>query len=187
MKTKTINLYSFSELSEDAKKKALDGLRSVNVEYHKWYDFIEDEWVEKLNEEGFVGATVYFSGFSSQGDGACFDADIDITKFTDNKRLLALASQTEYTIQKNSYASHYSHERTRYVDFNSITTRTTQSNIHKAMMNLCAAIEAKRLELSRELYRALEKAHDDLISDKQIIETINANEWTFTENGKLEN
>ena len=95
MKTKTINLYEFSELSEQAKKKVLNDLRFINVEYLQWYDSDTDFWIEKLNEAGFTDAKIFFSGFSSQGDGACFDATIDPSKFTDNKRLLSLG-QTFY-------------------------------------------------------------------------------------------
>jgi hypothetical protein len=42
-------------------------------------------------------------------------------------------------------------------------------------------------DLNRWLYRTLEKEYEYLSSDEAIIETIEANEYTFTESGKLEN
>lgn len=186
MKTKTINLYSFDELSEGAKKRALDKYRYFNVEYNEWHDCETDFWIEKLSEAGFTDAQIFFSGFSSQGDGACFDAKIDVSKFTDDKRVLKLAEQTNFYISKTSYANHYSHERTRYVDFDSIAG-PRQTNIHNALSALCEKIEAKRLELSKEIYKDLEKLYESLTSDESIIESFEANDYTFTENGKLEN
>ena len=89
-------------------------------------------------------------------------------------------------ISKTSFANHYSHEKTRYVDFDSIAM-DRQTNIHNALSELCQTIEAKRLELSREIYKDLESTYDSLTSDEQIIETIELNDYTFTEDGKLEN
>lgn len=42
MKTKTINLYEFDELSEDAKEKALQNLWDINVD-HEWWDYIYED------------------------------------------------------------------------------------------------------------------------------------------------
>lgn len=41
-KTITINLYTFAELSENAKKKAIQNLSTINV-FHGWYDEISNE------------------------------------------------------------------------------------------------------------------------------------------------
>lgn len=186
MKTKTINLYEFSELSEQVKKSVLDKLRYINTEYLEWYDSDFDFWIDKLKEAGFTDAKIFFSGFSSQGDGACFDANIDLSKFTDNARLLRLAEQTPFYISKTRFGNHYSHEKTRYVDFDSIALER-QTNIHNALSELCQKIEALRLSISKEIYRDLENTFDGLTSDAAIIETIESNGYTFTENGKLEN
>ena len=42
MKTKTINLYSFDELREESKKKAIQNLWDINVDYD-WWQFIYDD------------------------------------------------------------------------------------------------------------------------------------------------
>lgn len=183
MKTKTITLYSFDELSEKAQQKAIKELYDINVD-HKWYDSTFDQLKSELSERGFDNAEIHFSGFWSQGDGACFDADISLEKFCSDKRILAIAKEyCHFHIAKNSFANHYSHQRTRYVEYNAVG----KANIDNALSELSKVIESQRLSLSHEIYRALEKEYDHLTSKEAIIETINANEWTFTKDGKLEN
>ena len=41
-----------------------------------WYEPIIEDWKEKLDKFGFKDARIMFSGFGSQGDGACFEARI---------------------------------------------------------------------------------------------------------------
>lgn len=40
-----------------------------------WYEWVTDEWKEKLEALGFRNPEIQFSGFGSQGDGASFTAD----------------------------------------------------------------------------------------------------------------
>ena len=42
-----------------------------------WHEELIEEWVEKLAGLGFADADIRFSGFSSQGDGANFKADVE--------------------------------------------------------------------------------------------------------------
>lgn len=74
MRTKELTVYSYSELSETAKEKARNWYIENCCDY-EWYDFILEDWKEKLAEIGFTNAKIYFTGFWSQGDGACFDAE----------------------------------------------------------------------------------------------------------------
>jgi hypothetical protein len=186
MKTKTITLYSFDELSDAAKKKALENLRDTNVAYSDWDDFTIEDLQTELAENGFENAKIHYSGFWSQGDGASFDADINLEHFCTDKRILAIAKEhANFRIEKTSYANHYSHEKTRYVEYNDITIR--QTNIAEALRELSRTIENERYQLSRKIYRSLEEEYNWRTSDEQIIETIKCNEWTFLENGKLEN
>ena len=66
-------VYSFDELSKEAKEKALEELRYINVDYENW----ADDTIEQIKRIGsYLGIEidqVLYSGFSSQGDGACFE------------------------------------------------------------------------------------------------------------------
>ena len=104
MKKITINLYSFNELSPEIQKKVLDDNRTINVNYN-WHDFIYDNWKEKLTSFGFINPEIYFSGFYSQGDGACFDADIDLETVLKNapeeyKKLILANNHIEFIVSR---------------------------------------------------------------------------------------
>jgi len=105
MRTETLvkEIYSFEELTEAAKQKAIDDVRnSPHYLDHDWWEFTYENWKEKLLEHGFdatetkyrmsykwdsenkkrvengkkhfTETTINFSGFWSQGDGASFTA-----------------------------------------------------------------------------------------------------------------
>jgi len=63
MKTLTITVYDFDELSDNAKEKALQELRNINIE-HEWYDGIyEDAANIGLKIEAFdIGRGCYCTG-----------------------------------------------------------------------------------------------------------------------------
>lgn len=181
MRTIRTKVYKFDELTPDAQNKAVELLNDINT-MHNWWNYTIENMVNMLAENGFNNAEISFSGFSSQGDGACFDADIDLSKFSENKRIVSIAeSYCGFHIAKNSFANHYSHERTRYVEYNELNG----DRINEALKQLSETIEAKRLSLSKQIYRDLEKEYEYLSSREAIIETIKANDYDFFKDGKL--
>lgn len=67
---RTINVYNFDELSDEAKQNAIAKYRRTNVD-HEWYEHTIEFWKTLLGSIGIEYAEIGFSGFSSQGDGAC--------------------------------------------------------------------------------------------------------------------
>jgi hypothetical protein len=188
MKTIRIKVYKFNELSQDAQNKAIDKLRDINVDFDWWEPIIEG-FDEILHHQGFEDAEIYFSGFYSQGDGLCFDAKINLDKFeltNQEKRISKLINNNyidNFYIAKNSYSNHYSHEKTRYIDYYEIT----HENINKALNSISTHLESKRLEYCKKFYSQLEEYYNELRSDEAIIETIEANDYDFLANGELFN
>lgn len=118
MKTITTTLYSFDELSKKIQEKVLDDLRQIEVEFDNWYDNVYYDWKEKLESKGFIDAKIHFSGFWSQGDGACFDClEFDLDKLMASLELNEMEKAAvsycapSFEIRTNNH--HYSHERTR--------------------------------------------------------------------------
>jgi len=74
MTTKTINLYQFVELSDEAKQKAREWFREVSSGNFNDFDFeyFKDDFINMMSIFGFEVDGVFYSGFSSQGDGASF-------------------------------------------------------------------------------------------------------------------
>lgn len=80
---KTISVYQFNELSDEAKQKAIDNNRHWNISDPDWYQLVLDSWYQLLSSIGIDDAQIGFSGFCSQGDGACIhDASFDSEKLS---------------------------------------------------------------------------------------------------------
>lgn len=87
--TKTV--YSLEELkqlgNDRAVEKAREWLRQGACDY-EWWEYTYEMWTDALKQIGFENAKIAFSGFSSQGDGASFTADVDkeaLITFLSNK------------------------------------------------------------------------------------------------------
>lgn len=76
---KQTNVYTFDELSDEAKAKARDWLREGYLDYDWWdsvYEAAETAGALlgiTLHRERKNSPTIYFSGFCNQGDGARFE------------------------------------------------------------------------------------------------------------------
>ena len=45
-------VYTFDELSDDAKQKAMDNNREINVDYPEWYHYVYDNFVSNIEIYG---------------------------------------------------------------------------------------------------------------------------------------
>lgn len=61
----------YDQLSDEAKETAREKVRESETG-DEWWDFIYDDWKERLEKKGFMVPDIAFSGFWSQGDGASF-------------------------------------------------------------------------------------------------------------------
>jgi hypothetical protein len=117
MKTKCYPVYEFKELPADIQDKAVEELLYCNVEDGWWDDFIIKKWQEKLATMGYKDAEINYSGFSSQGDGACFSADVDALTWlkmhkgarTELRALYRFANKGSYIKAEVSHSGRYSH------------------------------------------------------------------------------
>lgn len=77
MRTIEVKVYTFDELSDSAKQKALDKHRYWDVQ-HDWWDWTYDDWICQVSLKGYgvQPRNIHFSGFSCQGDGACFSGTV---------------------------------------------------------------------------------------------------------------
>ena len=65
---------------ESVSERTIDKYRHINVDGIDWWEYIENEFIESMELVGIDVSKIYFSGFWSQGDGACFDGRIGNTK-----------------------------------------------------------------------------------------------------------
>lgn len=188
---RTYIVYKFDELSEEGKKKALEKLWDINVDDSYWYETNIDNRKEDLAKIGFEDAKIFFSGFSSQGDGASFECTVDLKKWFDarpmNKQSFpALASDVadsgnyHCSIKKSG---RYEHEMTMSIDSRYYGEN---ENAEKELGALEEVILEDARDEARDIYRELEKEYDYCTSEEAITETIKANDYDFTEDGKID-
>jgi hypothetical protein len=196
MKTITTTVYTFDELDTRAKKKARDWFLT-GLEFDGEYTIEDAETA--LAFAGFTVDRVLFTGFASQGDGACFEGaweagkvnaagmreyapqDADLHGIADECAALAAAFPGASLRVKHS--GRYCHEGC--TDFAVFITDAQGEEIDSP-----AAADAEKalIEVSRRamrwIYRRLEAEYDAERETEAVDETIRANEYTFTADGK---
>ena len=198
MKTKTYNVYSFAELSGPACQRAIDAHRQFIAEQWDGETVIEDAQ-RVLAFAGLTVDKVFYSGFSSQGDGACFEGswhasgvrpdlmraecpvDSVLHRIADGfAKLAALYPNASFTVK---HSGHYYHQYctefcVSIVDANCDEIADT------------GTAEADLIELARDamewIYRQLEKEYDYQTAEAQVVESIEANDYEFTKDGRID-
>lgn len=191
MRTKEITVYSFSELADEVKSEVLDSFRDINTDF-MWYDFLFDFWQEELEKFGFYRPKIYFSGFGSQGDGACFESQIDLEKafecYIAETGIPKHLKSLQGFIAAECYAAivvtnpHYLHWNTRSIEHSSSHEGKHLNAFFEKFMKW---LEEKRISFCQRIYRELETEYEHLTSDDAVKETIEANDYEFTATGKV--
>jgi hypothetical protein len=189
-------VYKYDELSDVAKEKARDWFRTDSAQ-DEWWDSTFEDVTECGKLLGIQIDNIYFSGFSSQGDGACFEGRYSYAKkardaisaYTGGMETLEnIANELQELQRKNFYrleakvkhSGHYSHEYCTDIDvFNSFTGDYVPAETHDEMA-------ATLRRFMKWIYRELENYYNDQNSDESVDENIRCNEYTFDINGNRE-
>ena len=205
MRTLSINVYKYEELADDAKEKVLAAQRNVNVRFNDWFELIVDAWKCSLEEFAFFAPRIYFSGFYSQGDGACFECDsiysdrlfesvrVEIDTFskefqevfkTKEEALFNfMENYVSFTIETSIHR--YCHENTRYIDWDIHSDDEKAKHFEKFIDEIGEWLEEKRKTFCKEIYQQLEEEYEEQTSDDSVIYTVSSNEYEFLEDGRL--
>lgn len=203
-------VFQFPELSEAAKDKARSWYRELGV-HDDWWDAVYDDFERACNILGvrlkttpvrlMGGGThekpcVWFSGFWSHGDGACFESYLAHAKGSAKSirdyapqdtvlhgiadRLQAIQRQNFYQLQAEAtHRGRFYHEHNMAIE----VTRDSPTGQPPTADSEEIVTDALR-DLARWLYRQLEAEHEHLTSDEAIEEGIIVNEYTFIEAGR---
>lgn len=185
MKTinETFKIYSFDELPDEAKEYAIENMRtSESYLSYDWWDIIYEDATTIARLMGWDIGKIYFSGFWSQGDGACFEGSLEykigsyknVTEYAPNDETIAFIAKKWQELQrKHFYAlhatinqcGHYYHERSMSCDVEDTRIDNYWYNVpyesEKEILELCA-------EFAQWIYKNLEKHYDYLMSDEGI-------------------
>lgn len=204
-----IETYRFEELSERAKTNARNWYRETGLDY-EWHDFTFDDFERVCNILGVSLKTnivrlqdgetdseprIYFTGFWSQGDGACYEGfysyakgahrrirdhaplDTELHRIADSVR--AVQSRNFYQLSADvSHRGRYYHEHSMAIS----VERDGASQDMTAGAEEAIAVALR--DLAGWLYRGLHAEYEHLTSDEAVDESINANGYRFTASGE---
>lgn len=203
-----IKLYRITELNEKAKEQALEAYRDLNVGTG-WWNHVYEDFKEICGTIGIEADTkdIYFSGFYSQGDGSKFSATINVAKLvtavqnknwktyapnedlefptiTIDRRLLNLYAKDLIDKPRIIYSVRgYGVTIDQPCDFQR-NRNTNFTNIDWRLDELTEQLATIAKILNGFLYSSLEREYEYLSSDEGVFETIKANDYVFTEDGK---
>jgi hypothetical protein len=191
MKIIPVTVYTFDELSERAKARAISDRRETNLEGWDWWDYIYEDARSIAAGIGIEIEKIYFSGFGSQGDGACFEGTYVYKRpccyAGKDEDINSIISRLDDVQQRHFYqlTADIRHIRSRYYHENSVSidvninkewnlpiTRLTQLDVESALR-----------DFMRWIYKRLRVEYDYLQSDEAITQHIIENEDDFLIDG----
>lgn len=187
--TTTIVVYDFDELSPKAKERARDWYREAGLDY-EWWDFIYGDAKAAFSKCGFTIDKIFFSGFSSQGDGAMFEGSWKaedykpgaMFEYAPTDRVLGMIAIECERISKMDPSAFMSVIQSGRYSHEGCTLFNIKSDVE--------GVEERIKEVSREamrwIYSQLSAEYDYLRSNESVDDSILSNEYTFTIDGKRE-
>jgi hypothetical protein len=174
----------------------LDEHREINV-YDQWHEFVYSDFIDDMKKKGVVVENILFSGFWSQGDGACFEGYVDdvsklldMSEYPEATKFLAVGGQIEFKV---THSGHYYHEMCTDIDlyndnYYDLRFMETPTEFHQEVVNALDGILQPEIDKMysdavdvlrghmKQLYSKLEKEYEHLTSDDLVEEAIKAND-----------
>ncbi len=195
MQTVEVKIYKFNELSEETQASVIENMYSLNIDGEWWSESVIEDATTIGALMGIEIDKIYFSGFSSQGDGACFEghyqykkgsvkavkdhAPLDIELHRIAAALQAIQKPNFYGLSANiKQSGHYMHAYCTTIDVNEYDDYAAAADTDE---QLCEVLR----DFMNWIYRSLEKEYEYQTSEEAIREGIEANEYDFTADGEL--
>lgn len=202
-------VYHLNELPEGARDRARAWYREGGFD-HDWYDAVYEDFQRiaeilgiRLNTRTvrLVGGCtreapcIWFSGFWSQGDGACWtgiysyrkSSSAELRAYAPNDQTLHCIADTLQAAQRQKFyqlRTNVTHRGNYYHDYCMDIAVTRDGPFSQEIAGEAEAIIVRALrDLANWLYRQLEQEYDYLTSDEAVDETLIANGYIFTEEG----
>ena len=163
MKTIEIKVYRFEELDEQTKEKVIENYRYINVDNTFWYDCIKEEFdelgleIKEFNLDRGNYAKIYIDNLEETSKSI-------LHEFGDS----VLIKQTA-----KNYINEYEKIQANFKE---------DEDIEREVELLDEQYEK---EYSEDILSYLRSSYDWEISDEAITETIEANDYDFTTDGKI--
>jgi hypothetical protein len=187
-------VFSFDELSDNAKDTARDWYRRDALDYG-WFDAVYENAEQcgallgiSINKKKNGSPVIYSSGFSSQGDGACFEGSYSYRKGA----LTAIKTHAPFDIELHHIAKALQDIQRRHFYRLEATMAQRGHYYHSGCMTVDVepddsdeGIKQCMRDFADWTYKMLKTEHDYLMSDEQVDESIKSNEYEFSEDGTI--
>jgi hypothetical protein len=174
MKTVEIKLYKFSELSEEAKQRAIEKLYDINVNYDWWECIYTD--AESIGCE--------INGFDIDRGSEC-SLSLKWTAFEVADAIVKSHGEQCETYQTAiAYLQEYDELVAKHSDGKNLEV-VAEDKEYDFDCELDELEQDFQRSLSEDYFVILRNNYEYLTEEEAIIETIEANEYDFTEDGKL--
>jgi len=210
MKDISLKLYLFEEMSVEIQQKVIEQHRHVNTMYN-WYEYTFNDFIEVCKIIGITleSKNIFFSGFSSQGDGSTFLAHIEPLKFIHamnkmawktyapdmelnvapcpcNARVLSLIERYINTVRFHTRKTLRGYSIQYISDYGFMTyRRENYPNIESELEMLDEWVESILNTLNHYLYQSLETEYDYLVNDNAVRETLISEAHYFIASGEI--
>lgn len=174
MRTIQTTVYTFDELSEGAKENAVNKLYDINVTYEWWDNTYYDAKTVGIKINGFDidrGSYVQFDFINS-----AYDTAQQIVK-EHGKDCQTYKDAEQFINEWDALVCKYSDGVK--------TDVVTQENEYDFDSEAYELEQEYKNDIEHEYLKTLRSEYEYLTSEEAIIETIEANEYEFTEDGKL--
>jgi len=163
MKTIEIKVYRFEELDKQTKEKVIENYRYINVEDTFWYDWIKED---------FIRLGLEIQGFDI-GSGNAVKIYINNLEETSKSILHEFGDSVLIKQTAKNYLDEYEKIQANFKE---------DEDIEREVELLDEQYEK---EYSEDILSYLRSNYDWETSDEAIINTIEANEYDFTTEGKI--
>ena len=181
-------VFQFDELSDAAKEKAREWFRTASARDTWWSEGVTDHARRIGAMIGFDVDKIYWRGFSSQGDGACWTGSVRYAagcarevarEFPADTELQRIARAWVDLQRRNFY------ELRGRVSANDRYMRTSVDAYRADDCGVIGEDDASQIvsDFANWIYRSLEKEYDYQMSDECVDDGIRASEYEFDEDG----
>jgi hypothetical protein len=206
----SMTVYRLNELPDGAKDRARAWYRECGFD-HDWYDAVYEDFQHiaeilgirvKTRTTRLVGGRtrqdpcIWFSGFWSQGDGAAWEgvysyrksAAAELRAYAPKDKTLHRIAETLQAAQRQNFyqlRAQITHRGNYYHAFTMAVSVTRDSAAAVEITGDAETVVTDALcDLANWLYRQLEQEYEFLTSDEAVDETLVANGYTFTGEGR---
>lgn len=198
-------LQKFNSLPARQRDEILDKYRQWNVDHTDWWDCVEETFKSDMEAMGIDVHKILFSGFWSQGDGACFEGKVaDWPLFLtsigySDAALIYAAENFDWCFSSNHTHYLYYHHKSvsygseinlpdsvddhyfanRYLEWgpDDIRTATMMTNLSQYnYAELTQQFGDVFEQFMLDLYKQLYQEYENLTSDESVLESLDAND-----------